>query len=462
MSIVEKEAKINGQDTVKTVYSTTPQICGLNMPICLGQGSEDRILVADKLNNRVLAIHYKANLCQKVIRDGRLKNLRSHCYMDHHPVRLCLDKSKDLLFVALGGSYLNAGVICIFKEQKPNETISQETNKQINSVEPGDVTMLPRYRPYNRKGVSSESPSYKKELEQIKAIDARVNTVISGITVLSRKLYVVYEYCSTIEVYDHDTMHFDPKRSIFLEDYLTNPLDIASSKSSKCLYIVDLPNHKLHCRIKSANVDGEILNHWFVEDSECRLSVYESNVIACLPNRHEVIDYLKQGEVFRKITLPPSKGFDKLWHAIKVTETAYAVSHSVPQSYEHRVTIVESHGTPTIKTSYFSSVTIAFSTTPNICGMNKPICLARDRKGRILVAEYLNNRVLLIDPISTDCEVILRDGRFKNVKSRCSIEHDPVRMCLDERSERLFIALCCPTLKAGIIVAFKVQDTESA
>lgn len=435
VSIVERETRVNGHESVKIVYSTSPQMCGMNMPIDLVKFSNDHVLVADKLNNRVLLIDILQNSYKVSIGDGRIKNLKNTCCLEHHPVRMCLDENNGKLIVALGGSYLEVGSICIFRVQ--------DSWVQMDSA---------------------ESVSYKKELERINEMTTRANKVISGMTLLNKTVYVAYENCSTLDTYDYNTMTFDPKRSLFMNNFLTNPLDIASSELSKCLYIVDLPNRESPCRIKKVSTDGTILKHWFIDDDECRLSVYESNVIACLHHTNQIIDYSSQGETVFRVKLSPGKGFAKLWHAIKVSETQYAVSHTVPQSNGHRVSVIESDENLEVKGNNPRSVRIVYSTSPKFFGMNTPICLVKDGWDRILVAEFLNNRVLLIDPTSNTCEVILRDGRIKNIPTecKCKIEHHPLRLCLDESSEKLLVAMGGSYLKAGVICTFKVQDTQSA
>lgn len=427
------QTEVNASKTgpVRVAYATTPQTCGMNVPICLVPGSEDHIFVADYLNNRVLLVHTENNTCEILIRDGRIKNLKSDegC-IKHHPLRMCLDEFSGRMFVAQGDANLKTGIVSIFKKK-------------------GDL----REGSFEKHDAVGENLSYIKAIDHVKT----TNLIITGIALLSNRLYIAYKKCSIIGVYDNVSSTFDFERDLETRDLLIDPFDIASSETSNCLYVVDMPSDQsFHWLIKMLDINGQLLKNWHLDDYECRLSVNLSNVIVCLPNKRQIVDYSDEGWKVCKVSLAENEGFDKLWHAIKLNKSRYVVSHRVPQSDEHQVSILEIYGTTD---NYSGLKKVVFTTSPNSCGLNTPISLVHDGKGRILVAENLNNRVLLFDPDLKTCEVILRDGRFKNQRSRRLIQNLPVRMCLDEKEEILYIASGGTSLGTGVISFFKIQDT---
>lgn len=430
------QTNVNASKTcpVRVAYTTTPQTCGMNVPICLVRGNEDHIFVADYLNNRVLLVHTDKNACEVLIRDGRIKNLKSYGYLKHHPLRMCPDEFSERMFVAQGDANSKTGIVSIFKKKDESLESSFEKHDAVG-----------------------ENLSYTKAISHVKTINTKTIPIITGITLLSNKLYIAYKKCSTIKVYNNVSSSFDFERNLETRDLLIDPFDIASSKASKCLYVVDMrSDQSFHWHIKMLDINGNLLRNWYLDDYECRLSVNVSNIIVCLPNKQQLVEYSYEGWKVCKVSLAKDERFDKLWHAIKLNKTRYVVSHRLPQSDEHQVSILEIHGTT-------DNYSVVFATSPKICGLNTPISLVHDRKGRILVAENLNNRVLLIDPDSKTCEVILRDGRLKNLRSRCIIQNLPVRMCLESTKETeeeiLVIASGDSSAETGVISSFKMQDT---
>lgn len=80
----------------------------------------------------------------------------------------------------------------------------------------------------------ADEAKYKEEPNFTHNITTKQRSLISGITLLRHRLYIVHESCSSIEVYDSKTFTFE--RNLLIEN-LANPLDIASSESNQRLYV---------------------------------------------------------------------------------------------------------------------------------------------------------------------------------------------------------------------------------
>src|SRR6218665_1834584 len=116
---------------------------------------------------------------------------------------------------------------------------------------------------------------------------------------------------------------------------------------------------------------------------------FESNVLLTVYNDRKLIEYSPEGQLIREINLAPVAGIYDPFHAIKLTNGHYVVSHGDTSNGLHRVCIVDADGK--LKKSFGGN-----------CGstvgqMNRPFYLAVDEHGSVMVADERNRRVLLLD-----------------------------------------------------------------
>lgn len=239
---------------------------------------------------------------------------------------------------------------------------------------------------------------------------------ITGITILDLKLFVVTEKSKTVEVYD--SLTFIAEDPLVINE-LSDPQDIVSSQENHILFIMNKANTGSNCEIIRLDTHGKVTQKWITKGQSGRLSTYESNLIACISDKRLVLEYSSEGDLMNTVRLSPGAGFEKLWHAIKVTGKNFAVSHQIVDKDRHRVCIVDSNG----------YVLQAFEELPSPrFKMNVPICLADDRDKSVLVADSTNTRLFLLSSTLQFEKVLIKFDGF------------PVRICLDETNGRIFVA----------------------
>src|SRR6218665_1779685 len=84
---------------------------------------------------------------------------------------------------------------------------------------------------------------------------------INGIAILSNELFVVTESSHVLEVYYSKT--FKHKRDMKVSK-MGYPLDIASSKDAKCLYIVGRFSEETESQVVRIDLGGRVLNQWSI------------------------------------------------------------------------------------------------------------------------------------------------------------------------------------------------------
>ena len=243
---------------------------------------------------------------------------------------------------------------------------------------------------------------------------------INGMTILGKELFVSHENKSVIEVYDLETFQFVRHWTI---EGISQPMDIASCKIANCLYIIIREDSESKSHIMKIDPKGQLIKNWSTGGEHGRLSTYESNVIVCIFEKQLINEFNGDGILIDTVNLSPAVGFNHPWHAIKVTNNHFAVCHGEAKDELHRVCIVDYQGTIKRELSRWQTGTGEGK-------LNVPICLVEDNSGRsILVADRDNKKIRHLN-----CSL----QRKENLIS--GLDGCPVRVCLDERKGRLFVA----------------------
>lgn len=227
-------------------------------------------------------------------------------------------------------------------------------------------------------------------------------TAITGLTILNKELFVLFEQSLEVAVYQADVLIY--MRSLMCTG-LKSPVDIASSSKDNCLYITSRD------RILRVDENGEVIVTWPTEDGGGTLSVTKDQmVILSVWAISAVREYSSNGKLIHEVRLPTDV---HLLHAIKIKDH-YAVS--VESHMEHNVWAVDVTG----------SVIQAFNGEIKL-----PKYLAVNCDGCVFVMDQENSCVLLLSPTLVCLKVIVatKDGLI------C-----PSRICLDEPNGRMFVA----------------------
>lgn len=235
---------------------------------------------------------------------------------------------------------------------------------------------------------------------------------------LDKELFVVSESSSKVEVYD---MRFRFTRQWNL-DGVVYPQDMASCNTNNCLYIVHSLDSFQFMDILRVDSNGKLIKMWTTAGSNGRLSVTsESNVLLTVCNKDKFNEYSPGGQLLREINADISWP----WHAIKLTNGHFVVSHGNINTDLHRVCIVDADGKLQESFEGKHGLTIEL--------MNEPYYMSVDAIGFVMVIDRRNNRVLLLD---SDLEF---KGKIFSKEDKYGLQ-DPRRILLDESNARLFVA----------------------
>jgi len=141
-------------------------------------------------------------------------------------------------------------------------------------------------------------------------------------------------------------------------------------------------------------------------------------------NKNKLNEYSPDGQLLLEINLSHA-GIHWPWHAIKLTNGYFVVSHGSIDDDLHRVCMVDSGGR--IKKSFGGKC------GSTIAQMNRPVYLSVNGNGFVMVADQLNGRVLLLDSNLEYKRVVLSKEDKHGL-------HDPWNIILDESNSRLFVA----------------------
>ena len=173
---------------------------------------------------------------------------------------------------------------------------------------------------------------------------------------------------------------------------LIDPRDIGSCNRNKCLYIFDFKVSLSQSKeILRVDPTGSVIRKWSTGKSYgFGLSVtYDSSVLLTVYNENKLIEYSPDGQLIREINLASVAGIRDAYHAIKLMNGNFVVSHGDTRDDLHRVCIVDAEGK--LKKSFGGKC------GSTIGRMNRPFYLSVDGYGSVMVADEHNSRVLLLD-----------------------------------------------------------------
>jgi len=217
-----------------------------------------------------------------------------------------------------------------------------------------------------------------------------------------------------IEVYDTKT--FTLQRHITVPGLGSSSYGLAACPHNNCLYASDWINASIHRVELSGN---NAVMKWSVARRPVGLSVNsEHNLVVVSRDERKLQIFTTRGILLQNIQLQGD--IECLMHAVQLPTGQFLVSHS---GSLHRVCLVGVDGA--VVRSYGGQE------GSQLTQMNEPRGLAVDREGRILVADYYNNRLLVIDQsLSSAHEMSVRaDGGLDR----------PYSVWYDQSRKRLYI-----------------------
>jgi len=244
-------------------------------------------------------------------------------------------------------------------------------------------------------------------------IPSQGRRLVFAVTSLGNEVFVLrWISQQQVEVYDAST--FTLQRYITVPGLGDWPRGLAACAHYKCLYVSDDNN------IHRAELSGSsAVKKWSVGGGPRGLSVNKEHnvVVACLW-ADKIQEYTTHGDLVREISVEQA-GVTRPWHAVQLSTGDYVVSE---WKWPGAVSVVGIDG----------QVVRRYCPSPSsdLGEMKDPTGLALTKNDDILVADGSNNRILLVNSLSSARELALPvDDGIKL----------PWGLCLDESLGRLYV-----------------------
>jgi len=228
-------------------------------------------------------------------------------------------------------------------------------------------------------------------------IDMGKDEVVRGVTKLQSEIYVLCISLSThvIRVFE-DRKPFRLKRIIEIKE-IKYPRDIGSSENENCLYVCD-QREQCIWKITRERDDQHNIFKWLVIYFQPMALSVSNDGHLCLINASILWIYGSEAELLRSIQLP--RDVKNPTHAVETSTGNFIIIHEWKKGKEHST----SSGRESEKKWVVSEVSKdggmvirRFIPSNEIQKLNDPQYLSLDSDDRVFVADYWNERVILLD-----------------------------------------------------------------
>jgi len=287
---------------------------------------------------------------------------------------------------------------------------------------------------------------YRYRVQLVRRLTYTERRLAAGVTTLNDKIFVVYQELPFIVVY-MSQQPYTRLRNISING-LKNPADIAAGSS--CLYVSDLGSAAIW-RVKAA--DNKV-DQWLSEVVVVSISVTSEEKLVLLV----VVD--KQGSVeelnltyyceihvyssgaVKETVIKLSRDITCPFCAIMTTRKTFIVSYGREWHEMNRVCEADMTG----------HMLKAFGSArgEGVGQLNKPFHLSLDDEERIIVADYDNDRVLLLNKQLMLQRVLVT---WNDPQSLTDDPKGPFRLHYDRHSGRLLVGLA-----SGHIDIYQLRD----
>ena len=239
--------------------------------------------------------------------------------------------------------------------------------------------------------------------------------VVTGVTQLHDVVYMVCRGSSTISRFNART--HQRLTDIDVKD-LSSPDDIVACERTSQIYVAD---YECIWRVSS---DGEDIKRWLPKSPSDTfnpesLSVTSTRLLVTSRDTPQLIQFDEVGDELRRVQLPDDMD---PWHAVESPTGTFIVSHYNDELEQGHVSEVNTGGD--VLRQFSGSHLPSLGETPHV---------AVDSHGNILVADWYNHRILLLDGHLK----LLRD-----VVDQHQLNYEvPWRLCYIEQSGQLLVGL---------------------
>lgn len=242
------------------------------------------------------------------------------------------------------------------------------------------------------------------------------------VTKLWNQIYVVLPSPSSIQVYD-DQNPFTLQREIKITE-IESPRDIESCESKRCLYITDYKNK---CVWKLTTTDDWVTKWLEGIENPFTLSIYDDENVVISRNSElsSVEIYSPDASLIRRTRLPSD--VSSLRHAVVRSNGNFVVAHLRRASesvYKWVVSEVNSDG----------QIIQNFNSDDRSQQLNVTSHLSLDSDDRVTIADYYNNRLIMLDSDLKWINVIQLDREKKDHRI-----HSPWRLFHDRKKNEILV-----------------------
>jgi len=235
---------------------------------------------------------------------------------------------------------------------------------------------------------------------------------VTGLTSLGDDVFVFTTRCQCPQVDVYSAVTFTLRRCLPIPGPAFHSYGLAACAYNSCLYASDADNGRVHRVALSA---GDV-TQWPVAGGPMDLTVNgDRNVLVVVQDECKLQEFTTHGTLLQTIRLD----LEKPRSVLQLSSGQFVVSHSTDTL--HRVCLLDDKGA--VVRSYGSTA------GSDLTKMNCPSGLAVDKHGNILVADYMNHRLLVLDPSLTSAREMAVPVYMEQ----------PRGLCFDETCGRLLI-----------------------
>jgi len=240
--------------------------------------------------------------------------------------------------------------------------------------------------------------------------------VVWGVTQLHDVVYMVCHLSSTILRFNATT--HERLTDIYVRG-LRDPLDIVACEQTSQLYVADYKT----C-VWRVSADGADIKLWWPKTSSdtvqpYTLSVRSTRLLVTPYDTKQLMQLDLLGDELRRVQLPL---YMDPRHAVESPTASFIVSHKNTQLKQHQISEVNVDGQ--VLRQFTGSHPSPLGRTPHI---------AIDSQDNVLVADYSNRRILLLDARLRLCRVIIDEHQLNYERA--------LRLCYREPTGQLLVGL---------------------
>ena len=265
------------------------------------------------------------------------------------------------------------------------------------------------------------------EIQLTKKIKRTNTDLVVGVAWLGENMYVEYNSCNIVYVHpDHRSIDGSKDGNIELKG-MKEPWDIAASKLSRSIFISDRGNR---C-VWRIQMPGREISRWEVDGTPGMMSISSSDVLVVRVDRGGrgggwYLNLYRSSDVMLIESIPLPSEIRTLYHAVQLSNGNFIISHSMNDGPDvfliSELSVDGRNFIRSFDSRSFASIVLDGWT---------PYYLSIDEDENIFIADYSNDRVVLLNSRWTDVQILLNSDQH-SIGS-------PRRLCYIHEKQQLIV-----------------------